>query len=179
MTDIPKGLLRETLHGRMTPERAPGCLDSQTLAAWSEGTLNRRDRESIEVHASDCARCQALLAAMVTIAPPVSPSRWWRPSTAGWFAPMAAAAAAILLWVTVPRAPVDRSLTSPAAITTKSEPSASVVAPPPTASASSTPPEPAARRPVETRTEERAKSAAEQRQSPQSPQPQTKDAAAI
>src|SRR4051812_26497066 len=153
MTDIPKGLLRETLDGRMTPERAAGCLDTQTLAAWSEGTLNPRDRQAIEEHASDCARCQALLAAMVTIAPPVSPSRWWRPSTVGWLAPLAAAAAAILLWVTVPRAPLDRSLTSPAAITTKSEPAVSIVAPPPTASASSTPPQAAARRPVESRTE--------------------------
>src|SRR4051812_13790126 len=179
MTDIPKGLLRETLHGRMTPERAAGCLDSQTLAAWSEGTLNPRDRQAIEVHASDCARCQALLAAMVTIAPPVSPSRWWRPSSFGWLAPLAAAAAAILVWVNVPRAPVDRPLTSPTTTTVKSEPPATVVAPPPTASALSTSPEPAARRPVETRTEERAKSAAAQRQSPQSPQPETKDAAPI
>src|SRR6187431_2891356 len=126
MNEVPRGLLRETLRGRMTPERSAGCLDSQTLAAWSEGTLNARDREAIEEHASDCARCQALLAAMVTTAPTIAPTRWWRPSRLGWLAPVVAAAAAILLWINVPRSTVDRSATPPAVVTAKAEPPATV-----------------------------------------------------
>ena len=197
MNDVPRGLLRETLRGRMTPERAAGCLDSQTLAAWSEGTLNARDREAIEEHASDCARCQALLAAMVTTAPPVAPSRWWRPSTFGWLAPLAAAAAAILLWINVPRSTVDRAATAPAAVPSAATPSAATpsaattatpvtpaagAVPAPIPSPSSTPPEPAARRPVETRAQARAKTARDASPSTASQralQPDTKDAAAI
>ena len=181
MSDVPRGLLRETLRGRMTPERAAGCLDSQTLAAWSEGTLSARDREAIEEHASDCARCQALLAAMVTTTPTIAPSRWWRPSTFGWLAPLAAAAAAILVWINVPRSPVNQPATPPAVATAKSEPPASVVAPPPTARDSTTPPSIPERRPVETRRQERARTAAAAPPpvpSPAAPQADTKAAAA-
>lgn len=161
MNDVPRGLLRETLRARMTPERSAGCLDSQTLAAWSDGTLAARDREAIEEHAADCARCQALLAAMVTSAPTIAPARWAvlrRLSEGGWawLTPLAAAAAAILLWVNVPRSTVDRSATPPAAVTAKAEPPALIPAPPPAAAASTTPPPIAERRPVETRREGRA-----------------------
>ena len=159
MNDVSRGLLRETLRARMTPERAAGCLDSQTLAAWSEGTLNARDREAIEEHASDCARCQALLAAMVTTTPPVEPSRSWRLSTLGWFAPLAAAAAAILLWINIPGTPVERPATAPAASTAVLPAPSSTPEMSPPASPSTTPPR-IAERPVETRTQARAKTAA-------------------
>src|SRR6188508_2812546 len=112
MNEVPRGLLRETLRGRMTPERAAGCLDSQTLAAWSEGTLNARDREAIEEHASDCAR---------------------------WLAPLAAAAAAILLWINVPRSTVDRAATAPAAVPSAATPSAATTATPDTPAAGAVP----------------------------------------
>ena len=75
MNDVPRGLLRETLRGRMTPPGA-GCIDSDRLAAWSEGTLDAREREAVEAHASDCQRCQALIAAMARMAPQEAPSRW-------------------------------------------------------------------------------------------------------
>src|SRR5690349_638409 len=101
MNDVPRGVLRETLRGRMTPDPSAGCLDGEVLAAWSEGTLDAGERDALEGHAADCARCQALLAAMARIEPH-SPSRWWRPSTFGWLAPLAAAAAAILIWITLP-----------------------------------------------------------------------------
>jgi hypothetical protein len=156
MNDVPRGLLREALRGRMTPERSAGCLDSQTLAAWSEGTLNARDRETIEEHASGCARCQALLAAMVTTDPPVAPSRWWRPSTFGWLAPLAAAAAAILLWINVRPSSVDQPSTSPVTATALPAPRSSATVPSPLASPSSAPPQAADRRPVASRTRARA-----------------------
>jgi len=103
-------LLRETLRGRMTPDPAAGCLDSEALAAWSEGTLDPRARDAVERHAADCARCQALLAAMARTEPQPSRSRWWRPSTFGWLAPLAAAAAAILLWINLPPSSIDRAV---------------------------------------------------------------------
>src|SRR5690349_20730866 len=106
MNDVPRGLLRETLRSRMTPDA--GCIDSDALAAWSEGTLDARDRDALERHAADCARCQALLAAMARTEPQPSPSRWWRPSTFGWLAPLAAAAAAILLWINLSPSSIER-----------------------------------------------------------------------
>src|SRR4029078_4505803 len=99
MNDVPRGLLRETLRGRMTPDPAAGCLDSEALAAWSGGALDARARGAVERHPADCARCQALLAAMARTEPQPAPSRWWRPSTFGWLAPLAAAAAAILVLI--------------------------------------------------------------------------------
>jgi hypothetical protein len=110
MNDVPRGLLRETLRGRMTPDPAAGCLDGEALAAWSEGTLDGRARDAVERHAADCARCQALLAAMARTEPQPSPSRWWRPSTFGWLAPLAAAAAAILIWINLPPSSIDRAV---------------------------------------------------------------------
>jgi len=108
MNDVPRGVLRETLRGRMTPDPSAGCLDGEVLAAWSEGTLDAGERDALERHAADCARCQALLAAMARIEPH-SPSRWWRPSTFGWLAPLAAAAAAILIWISLPSSSIDRA----------------------------------------------------------------------
>src|SRR4029078_12184362 len=95
MNDVPRGLLRETLRGRMTPDPAAGCLDSEALAAWSAGTLDARARDAGERHAADCVRCQALLAAMSRTEPQPSPSRWWRPSTFCWLAPPAAGGRAL------------------------------------------------------------------------------------
>jgi hypothetical protein len=160
MNDVPRGLLRETLRGRMTPERSAGCLDSQTLAAWSDGALSARDRDAIEEHAADCARCQALLAAMVTSAPAIAPTRWpvLRSFSEGgwaWLTPLAAAAAAILLWINVPRSTVDRAATPPAVVTAKAEPPAIIAGPPPAAAAASTPAPSAGRRAAETRREGR------------------------
>jgi len=148
MNDVPRGMLRDTLRSRMTPAPSAGCVDSQTLAAWSDGALNAHEREAVEAHASECAQCQALLAAMVRTAPPALPSRWWRPSTFGWLAPLAAAAAAILLWINLPGS-TERSTTdaltpsvAPAARSSVvAPPPSSAVGPPPSASPSSTPPQ--------------------------------------
>src|SRR5512138_325541 len=60
------------LAGRAT--RRPGnptdaCLDAETLAAWADGALDAGALAAAEAHAADCARCQAMLAAMARTAP--------------------------------------------------------------------------------------------------------------
>ena len=41
MSEIPPRLLRETLHDQASGA-PPGCLDADTLAAWADGTLDRK-----------------------------------------------------------------------------------------------------------------------------------------
>ncbi|PYR06602.1 MAG: hypothetical protein DMF99_25485, partial [Acidobacteria bacterium] len=112
---MPTRLLRETLRGRMTPASSSGCIDTETLAAWSDGALSARERAAAESHASICLRCQALLAAMAqletseTSSPPTPARGWWRGSTIGWLVPVAVAAAAVLLWINVPGGRLARS----------------------------------------------------------------------
>src|SRR6185295_2264202 len=57
-------------------------------------------------HAADCARCQALLAAMVRTVPPAATHPWWRASFMRWLVPLTVAATALLIWVNVPPRPV-------------------------------------------------------------------------
>jgi hypothetical protein len=113
MSEIPPRLLRETLGGS-PPSDPSGCLDADTVAAWADGTLRARARTAAEAHASSCARCQALLAAMVRTAPEAPPARHWRAWLIGLAAPIAAAAA-LLVWLDVPQAPFRRAMTSPPA----------------------------------------------------------------
>src|SRR5258708_26298161 len=77
MSDVPTRLLRETLRTPLTPASTPGCMDTETLAAWSDDALSAREREAVESHAAVCARCQALLAAMART------TTHWRHSAAG------------------------------------------------------------------------------------------------
>src|SRR5262249_38092686 len=60
-------------------------------------------------HASACARCQALLAAMARTAPPAPTRSWWRSPIITWLVPITAAAAAVLVWVDMSRPRLDRS----------------------------------------------------------------------
>ena len=62
-------LLPGTLNARAAAEPDGACLDAETLAAWADDTLDRDARTAAETHAADCARCQAMLAAMVRTAP--------------------------------------------------------------------------------------------------------------
>jgi anti-sigma factor RsiW len=105
MNDVPARLLRDTLRAAMEPAPSSGCIDTETLAAWVDGTLNARERKSIESHASACAHCQALLAATARIETAVSsavPSTRWQSSFLNWLVPLAAAVAAVTFWVAVP-----------------------------------------------------------------------------
>lgn len=83
----------------------PGpCLDAETLAAWADDRLTAAQREAAEAHAADCARCQAVVAAMVRAEPPAEPvAAWWRRgSVLGWMVPLTAAAAAAIWFVASP-----------------------------------------------------------------------------
>jgi len=121
MSELPTRLLRETVRAGLTPDSSSGCLDTETLAAWSDGTLSRRDRAAAESHAASCGRCQALLAAMVRSTPEVPSRSWWRPSVFGWLAPLAAAAVALVVWINIPATPRQQ----PAAVETTAAPPAS------------------------------------------------------
>lgn len=91
---------------------APGdCLDAETLAAWADEALDARERAGAEAHAADCARCQALLAAMVRSLPPPSAAKSpFRGRSLWWLAALTPVAAALVVWFAVPgRAPVQQS----------------------------------------------------------------------
>ncbi len=98
-------LLREAMAGPVRAESAD-CLDVETLAAWSEGSLRTDDRALAETHAATCTRCQHLLAAMIRTEPTVaaaapSPFRKWLVM----LGPALGAAAAVALWFAVDPAP--------------------------------------------------------------------------
>jgi hypothetical protein len=83
----------------------PGpCLDAETLAAWADDRLTTAERDAVEAHAADCARCQAVVAAMVRAEPPAEPAAaWWRRgSTLGWLVPLTAAAAVAIWFILLP-----------------------------------------------------------------------------
>jgi hypothetical protein len=92
------------------------CLDAETLAAWIDDGLDPAAVAQAEAHVSSCARCQALVGGMARGAPevPVSGhlrSSFWR----WWLAPVAAAAAATLVWMVVPDARYTAPPTPPTA----------------------------------------------------------------
>ena len=97
-------LLAGTLKARARVAPDGACLDAETLGAWADGALDVRERASAEAHAADCARCQALLAAMVrTLPPPAAAKSPWRLPALGWLVPLTAAAIALTIWVAVPK----------------------------------------------------------------------------
>ena len=97
-------LLRQSL--KTPPTGATdACLDAETLAAWSDGGLSGEALEMAQLHVADCARCQAMVAGVVRAAasapvPAPAPRRWL-----AWLVPLTAAAAALAIWVAVPRGP--------------------------------------------------------------------------
>jgi len=135
-----------------TPDPADACLDADTLAAWADGALDAGALATAEAHAADCARCQAMLAAMARTAP-LAPARavapWWKPAFR-WLVPLTAAAAAVLVWTIVP--PRDGRVTvhqvsesadatpPPVATPSPSREPAPVAGVPPTSAVTPTPP---------------------------------------
>ena len=79
------------------------CVDGETLAAWSEGSLRATEASAVEHHVADCARCRALMASFVRTTPPepVAESLWRRWHLA-WAVPLATAATAAAIWVALP-----------------------------------------------------------------------------
>lgn len=102
MSDVPARAIRETLRLSLTARASAECLDAETLAAWHDGALSRRDRRTAERHAAGCLRCQSLLAAMARTSPaaPVRDRVWL--SALAWLTPIATAAAAVLVWTATP-----------------------------------------------------------------------------
>lgn len=95
-------LLRQSLKA---PQRGvtDSCLDAETIAAWADGGLFGAALEIAQSHVADCARCQALAGAMarthaVVREPEPAPRRWL-----AWLVPLTAVAAAVALWIAVPR----------------------------------------------------------------------------
>ncbi|MDP2389151.1 MAG: zf-HC2 domain-containing protein, partial [Acidobacteriota bacterium] len=105
---------KHELRATGTPPAADACLDAETLAAWADGGLDPASLAMAEAHASNCARCQALLGTLAQTVPAAAvpeprTARLWR----WWFAPLAATAAAATVWMVVPQG----QLTAPPAPT--------------------------------------------------------------
>ena len=104
--------LEHQLRSAAAAPASDACLDAETMAAWMDGGLDPQAVAMAESHASNCARCQALLGSVARTTPAVAPAephraRLWR----WWFAPLAATAAAATVWMVVPQ---DRSTAPPA-----------------------------------------------------------------
>jgi len=118
------------------------CPDAETLAAWVDGALDGARLASMDAHLADCARCQELVAHVVRIQPEAPiPKSWWQGSLrARWLVPVAATAAAIVIWVAVPREEFSRApqlQTSEEAAAARPAISGQIVEPPANARASS------------------------------------------
>ena len=90
---------------RGSADSTAACLDADTLAAWIDNSLSAVEMAAAETHAADCARCQAVLAAMAKttpLAPAQAGAPFWKPAFR-WLVPLTAAAAAVLVWTIVPQ----------------------------------------------------------------------------
>jgi len=98
-----EALLRRQMPGGAGSSDA--CPDAETLAAWTDGGLDARAQAQVEAHAAGCARCQALMAAIVkseSAPPTIAVEPWWHRWSLRWLVPLTAAAAATLVWMLVP-----------------------------------------------------------------------------
>jgi hypothetical protein len=106
-------LLRGALRDAASAASSETCIDADGLAQWADGTMTATARAAFESHAAGCARCQALVAAMVRTEPPAIARPWWRRQPMAWLMPLAAVAAAavivVRLTVTEPRSPLPAS----------------------------------------------------------------------
>src|SRR5271156_4616736 len=82
------------------------CADAESLAAYSDRSLPARERERLETHFADCARCQILLA---DIARADESARIAKSGEVPWYRrwriaiPALAAAAAVLVFISIRR----------------------------------------------------------------------------
>ena len=83
------------------------CLDAETLAAYADGGLGAKAATAVELHASNCSRCTAVLATLERTAPAAAVAEAWTLARVfRWVAPLAAAATAVAIWVAVPQRPI-------------------------------------------------------------------------
>jgi len=99
-------ILRRAMRAQPGPA-TPECADAESLAAYSDRSLSARERERLETHFADCARCQLLLADIARadesarqakLAGAVPWYRRWRLAI-----PALAAAAAVLVFISIRR----------------------------------------------------------------------------
>jgi hypothetical protein len=98
-------LLRQSLKTPRPADATGSCLDAETLAAWVDGGLSGAPLEMAQSHVADCERCQSLVGAMArgnVVIPQAESERATRRWLV-WLVPFASAAAAIALWVAIPR----------------------------------------------------------------------------
>ncbi|MBZ5559321.1 MAG: zf-HC2 domain-containing protein [Acidobacteriia bacterium] len=123
----------------MTPEHEPSpqCLDAETMAAWVDRALPAAEAAAAEAHVADCARCQQMLAALVTSMPAVAePSPWWRRPWVIGLVPLAAGSLALAFWLVVPgQSPQTAPTATTANATTSRAPTAAAPATPATSPA--------------------------------------------
>jgi hypothetical protein len=140
-------VLRHVLSGDgFVPQGA--CLDGETVAAWTTGSLRPDELSAVEQHVADCARCQALMAAFIRTTPaPPAPESLWKRWRLAWVVPVATAATAAALWVALPGSgPIPLEPQQKVAATPSEElraaapPAAAPVAPSPSAASESTTP---------------------------------------
>jgi hypothetical protein len=114
-------LLRQAARSLDGERPSGGCLEPDEVAAWADGNLRSSESARLETHAASCARCRAVMAAMVQTTPAADEARpaWWKAPVLRWAAPLAAVAAAAVIWVNVERgdpaeAPAGQVLMAPA-----------------------------------------------------------------
>ncbi|MBA2260209.1 MAG: hypothetical protein H0W18_15040 [Acidobacteria bacterium] len=108
-------LLRGRTRARADVRPYGPCLDAETLAAWTDGSLTAVERTAAETHAADCARCLAVLAAIAKTTPPPSAIQRHSWRSFRWLLPLATAAVAISVWVLIPGSPGVPPAATPAA----------------------------------------------------------------
>jgi len=98
-------ILRRAMRSQPGPATAE-CADAESLAAYSDRSLPARERERLETHFADCARCQILLA---DIARADESARIAKSGEVPWYRrwrltiPALAAAAAVLVFISIQR----------------------------------------------------------------------------
>jgi hypothetical protein len=106
-------LLRQSLKTSRA-SATESCLDPETLACWAEGGLSGDELETAQSHVADCVRCQASLAALVhtssieRVTAASAQSEKTPRRLFAWLVPLTAAAAAIAIWIAVPRGPATQ-----------------------------------------------------------------------
>ena len=121
-------LLRASLPG-LPPGETSGCLDAETLAAWSERAMPASDAARIDAHLAGCARCQAMLAAFVRTEPVAAAGVpfWQRWPAAKWLVPAATIAGTVVIIAVVMRETAP--LQAPAQMARQEAPSAAAAPP--------------------------------------------------
>jgi hypothetical protein len=106
--ELSDPLLERATRAREDSAPSGSCLDAEAIAAWLEGALPPSERATAEAHAASCERCFSVLASLARTSPPpstVEPSGLF---PLRWLAPMAAALAALTVWVLVQQSPATQ-----------------------------------------------------------------------